>query len=238
MRYNAPVPKVLVIDDTSELLLAVKTFLSQSGFSVVTAADGLDGRLLAKDSKPDIVLVDADLPGLDGHGVCRSLKADPETKTLPVIIMSGRLVDEGSVVSGLEGGADDYILKPFRMKVLLARLRAVLRRSAGAAAPAARGAGRLALDSEGRTVKVDGKPVKLTRKEFDLLALLIEKPGRVITSSFLLESVWGYDLTQYNDTHTVETHVSRLRKKLGIPCIENVPGIGYKYAVEEDAAKH
>ena len=222
--------RILVLDDSADLLEAVKKFLSQNGFSIVTGKDGSEGRLLAQESAPDLVLADADMPGLDGHTLCRVLKKDPKTKAIPVIIMSGTMMEEKDIVAGLEGGADDYIIKPFPMKVLLARIHAVLRRFEASPAAArklkARG---LSIDPAAREVKVDGQAVALTRKEFDLLALLIEKAGRVLTPGFLLETVWGYDLADYNDPHTVESHISRLRKKIGAERIENVSGCGYKF---------
>jgi len=225
--------RILVLDDSADLLEAVKKFLSQNGFSVVAGKDGSEGRLLAQESAPDLILADADMPGLDGHTLCRVLKKDPKTKAIPVIIMSGTMMEEKDIVAGLEGGADDYIIKPFPMKVLLARINAVLRRFEASPAAArklkARG---LSIDPAAREVKVDGQAVALTRKEFDLLALLLSKAGRVLTPGFLLEAVWGYDLADYNDPHTVEVHISNLRKKLGprfSARIKAVAGHGYKF---------
>ena len=222
--------RILVLDDSADLLEAVKKFLSQNGFSIVTGKDGSEGRLLAQESAPDLVLADADMPGLDGHTLCRVLKKDPKTKAIPVIIMSGTMMEEKDIVAGLEGGADDYIIKPFPMKVLLARIHAVLRRFEASPAAArklkARG---LSIDPAAREVKVDGQAVALTRKEFDLLATLLSKAGRVLSIPYLLETVWGYDPADYNDPHTVESHISRLRKKIGAERIENVSGCGYKF---------
>lgn len=222
--------KILVLDDSPELLDAVKSHLARSGFTVLTGTNGADGRLLAQESAPDLVLADADMPGLDGHTLCRVLKKSPKTQAIPVIIMSGTMMEEKDIVAGLEGGADDYILKPFPMRVLLARIRAVLRRfEATPAVERKLKAKGIELDPAAREVKVNGKAAALTRKEFDLLALFIEKPGRVLTPSFLLETVWGYDLADYNDPHTVETHIFRLRQKIGVKNIVNVPGCGYKF---------
>jgi two-component system alkaline phosphatase synthesis response regulator PhoP len=178
------------------------------------------------------VLTDAEMPGLGGHALCRTIKKSPSLSHVPVIIMSGEMIDEKDVVAGLDGGADDYIIKPFPMKVLLSRIRAVLRRfeqfPETEKSLKARG---ITLDPASREVRIAGEKVALTRKEFDLLALFIEKAGRVLTNAYLLETIWGYDLADYNDPHTVETHISRLRGKLGkeaARCLVNVHGMGYK----------
>ncbi|MFC1679976.1 response regulator transcription factor [Elusimicrobiota bacterium] len=225
--------KILVIDDVASLRQAVEKMLLREDFSVITAADGSDGLLLAEEAHPDLILADAVMPGLDGHALCRVLKRKRQTQNIPVIIMSGEMIEEKDIVAGLEGGADDYVAKPFPMKVLLARIRAVLRRyEHGPAAEETLKRYGIELDPASREVRVQGKGVSLTRKEFDLLALLLSRPGRVLTSNFLLESVWGYDLADYNDPHTVETHISHLRKKLGPKVakrIANVRGCGYKF---------
>ena len=208
--------RILVVDDDPQLAEAVRNYLSHQGFTVAVAADGSDARLMAIECDPELVLLDAELPGIDGHTLARLLRRDPRTKAVPVILMSGRLVEDEDVVKGLEGGADDYLLKPFTMKVLLARIRAVLRRYEPASGAKAKlKALGLELDPAAREAKVGGKGVQLTRKEFDLLALLVEKAGRVLSAPFLLEAVWGYDPADYNDPHTMETHVSQLRKKVG-----------------------
>ncbi|MEK7744653.1 MAG: response regulator transcription factor, partial [Elusimicrobiota bacterium] len=221
------------IDDVESLRKAVSKALAQAGFGVVSAADGSDGLLLAQEAAPDLILCDAVMPGLDGNALLRVLKRGKRTAGIPIIIMSGEMIEEKDVVSGLEGGADDYIAKPFPMKVLLARIRAVLRRydHEEESLTIQKRCG-IALDPEGRTVKVSGEAVELARKEFDLLALLLSRPGRVLKPGFLLEAVWGYDLADYNDPHTVETHISRLRKKLGPSLakrIVSVRGIGYRF---------
>lgn len=227
-------PKILVIDDVAELRKAIEKMLTQNDFAVVTAANGSDGLLLAQEAGADLVLTDAVMPGLDGHALCRVLKKSAKTRTLPVIIMSGEMVEERDIVSGLEGGADDYVIKPFPMKVLLARIRAVLRRYAQDAGTNERlkrfG---IELDPSRREVRIDGQVIALARKEFDLLALFLSSGGRVLSTTYLLETVWGYDVADYNDPHTVETHISHLRKKLGAKAgrhICNVRGSGYKFS--------
>ena len=225
--------RILVVDDEEDILKLVEYNLARGGCRVTCVTSGEQALQAARESRPDLVLLDAAMPGLDGHAVCRVLKKDPETRAIPVLMMSGVRIEDKDVVSGLGGGADDYIAKPFSMPVLLARIQAVLRRYQ---APT-RMKGRLKrcgieLDPAGRTVKAGGRPVSLTRKEFDLLAVLISKPGRALSVPYLLETVWGYDPAVYNDPGTVEVHVSRLRRKLGpgiAKRIASVLGHGYKF---------
>ena len=225
--------KVLVIDDDAKLVEVVRRHLTANSFAVVGASRGDDGLLFARESRPDIVLTDVQMPGLDGQALCRILRKEPRLPPVPVIIMSGAMISDKDVLAGFEGGADDYIIKPFSLPVMQARIEAVLRRystvSEGAANLKRCG---IELDPAGRTVKVRGRLVALTRKEFDLLTVLISKAGRVLNILFLLETVWGYDPADYNDPGTVEVHVSHLRKKLGPALakrIVNVPGHGYKF---------
>lgn len=232
--------KVLVVDDDRAILQMIKRFLSDNGVAVVITDNGSEALLLVKDSRPDIVLCDSQMPGLDGQALCRAIKREAKTAAIPVVLMSGERMGDQDVVAGLEQGADDYLLKPFSMSVMLARLRAVLRRS-GTQAPSADVLSKsgIELDVDGRTVKVGGKPVALTGKEFDLLAILISKSGRLLSVTYLLETVWGYDPAKYNDPGTVEVHVSHLRRKLGprhARHIVNVPGHGYKFDPAPEAA--
>ena len=225
--------KILVVDDDKAILSLVRKYLSANGYTVVVTDNGSEALMLVRETKPDVILCDVDMPGLDGNAVCRVLKKEATTQAIPVVIMSGARINEPDVLAGFAGGADDYVTKPFSLAVLSARLEAVLRRYKGGAAMAAKlkKAG-IELDPEGRTVKVAGKSVSLTRKEFDLLAALLEKAGRVLSVPYLLQTVWGYDPADYNDPGTVEVHVSHLRKKLGpklAKLITNLPGHGYKF---------
>lgn len=228
-------PKILVIDDDESIRGIVKKYLADNGFSVVLTDNGSEGLLLFRESQPDVLLVDAEMPGLDGYAVCRVLKKETATRQVPVIIMSGSRIDDKDVLSGFEGGADDYVLKPFSLPVLLARIKAVLRRYATSSQMGStlKKCG-IDLDPAGRTVKVNHKAVSLTRKEFDLLATLIGKAGRVLSITYLLETVWGYDPADYNDPGTVEVHVSHLRKKLGPKLAKHIVSvIGHGYKFEE-----
>lgn len=224
---------ILVVDDDESVLRSVSRFMEAKGFQVIAAKDASSALLVAQESAPRLVLSDSEMPGMDGHTLCRILKKDPKTSGIPVILMSGVWISEKDQVSGLEGGADDYIHKPFSLNILQARISAVLRRfetPTKAASETLEGRG-IRLDPAGRTVTVRGKPVRLTAKEFDLLVAFMQKPGRVLKPTHLLEAVWGYDPAVYNNVHTVEVHVSSLRKKLGPAgkSLENVIGCGYKF---------
>ena len=225
--------KILVADDDAKIRDLVRRALAGAGFSVVATDNGADALSLAQESKPDLVLLDAEMPGLDGHALTRVLKRGGRTGGIPVIIMSGAMVSDRDVLAGFEGGADDYLLKPFSLAILVARVQAVLRRYAAPANldESIRKAG-IVLDPAGRTVTIGKRRVPMTRKEFDLLATLLSKSGRFLSVPYLLETVWGYDPADYNDPGTVEVHVSHLRKKLGPklgPRLVNVPGHGYKF---------
>lgn len=223
---------ILVVDDDRSILEIARKFLSARGFGVVVSDNGSEALMLAKETAPDLVLCDAKMPGLDGRALCRVLKKEKATRGVPVVIMSGERIGDADVIGGFGDGADDYVLKPFSLPVLLARLQAVLRRFAPsqAAGDTLKRCG-IELDAAGRTVKAGRQPVSLTRKEFDLLAALLAHPGRVLSVSQLLQTVWGYDPADYNDPSTVEVHVSHLRRKLGARGrhIVNVIGHGYKF---------
>ncbi|MBI4350644.1 MAG: response regulator transcription factor [Elusimicrobia bacterium] len=228
--------KILIIDDDNAILKLVKKYLSSTGYGAVITDNGSEGLLLFRESRPDLVLVDAEMPGLDGHAVCRVIKKEAAARSVPVIIMSGAKIEEKDMLSGFAGGADDYVLKPFSLPVLAARIQAVLRRYEASSHMESklRKCG-IELDPAGRSVKCDGKSINLTRKEFDLLATLIDKAGRVLSVAYLLETVWGYDPADYNDPGTVEVHISHLRRKIGRErgrLIVNVQGHGYKFEAD------
>ena len=223
--------RILVIEDDPDIALSLRLKLERDGgFEVVTAHDGAAGLKLALDRPPDLVLLDVNLPGMDGFEVCRHLRKEPATAATPVIMLTAR-IGESDRVAGLDLGADDYITKPFSPKEALARVRAVLRRSDRAAeGPEALADGALRIDVGARHVEVSGQALALTRREFDLLVELIRQRGRVLTRERLLETVWGYDYP--GETRTVDVHVRRLRQKLGSPVdgrVETVVGVGYRY---------
>lgn len=216
------------------MLEVIRRYLENHGFSVIFTDNGSEALLMVRDSRPDLVITDVGVPGLDGFELCKAIKDSAETSAIPVIIISGEKTGETDLVAGYDRGADDFLTKPFSFSVLKAKINAVLRRySAGSGQRAGkiREQG-LELDPAARTVKVDGRPAALTRKEFDLLTLLLEKKERVLSVAYILETVWGYDMATYDNPHTVETHVSSLRKKLGknfAPRLVSVTGHGYKF---------
>ncbi len=225
--------KILLVDDDQLVLNSTRRFLEERGFRVAPAVNGSEAVELARESKPDLVITDAEMKGLDGFTLCKALKETEGFSGVPVIIVSGRKISEEDVLAGYNKGADDYILKPFSFPVLLAKIKAVMRRYEGVAEKTDK-INRLGMviDPSGRTVTVGGSLVTLTRKEFDLLMALITEEGRLLAVPYLLETVWGYDPASYNDPHTVGVHVSSLRKKLGAGIgshIVSVTGHGYKF---------
>ena len=223
--------RILVIEDDPDIALSLRLKLERDGgYTVETVEDGSAGMRSAIDRPPDLVLLDVNLPGMDGFEVCRNLRKNPATAATPVIMLTAR-IDESDRISGLDLGADDYITKPFSPKEALARIRAVLRRSERAdAGPDALADGALRIDVGSRRAEVSGRDLALTRKEFDLLVELMRQQGRVLTRERLLETVWGYDFP--GETRTVDVHVRRLRQKLGPPVderVETVVGVGYRY---------
>jgi two-component system alkaline phosphatase synthesis response regulator PhoP len=224
--------KILLVEDDRQMLEVMRRYLENHDFSVIFTDNGSEAMMMAKDSRPDVVVADAGLPGLDGFALCKSLKSSPDTAATPVIIISGGRTEDEDIVEGYGKGADDYLTKPFAYQVLAAKINAVLRRYSGAPEAGLIREKGVELDPGARTARVGGKPVQLTRKEFDLLTLLLEKKGRVLGVPYLLETVWGYDMANYDNPHTVETHVSSLRKKLGVKLgarIHSVTGHGYKF---------
>ncbi len=222
--------RVLIIEDDPDIALSLRYSLERGGeFAVSVARDGEDGLQRSLAHPPDLVLLDLNLPGIDGVEVCRRLRRERSTMTLPIIMLTAR-VEESDRVAGLDLGADDYITKPFSVKEVVARVRALLRRARTPLDHArVLTAGIVELDEARRLVTVAGHEVALTRKEFDLLADLLRHPGRVASRDRLLQRVWGYD--HAGTTRTVDVHVRQLRKKLGPQAaayIETVVGVGYR----------
>lgn len=225
--------KILAVDDEADIRHLLRALFEEAGHTVFCAASGREALLTAVDSQPDIALCDVRMPGMDGFELCRRLRADPGTARMPVLLASGTSREERDQLAGFAQGADDYVLKPFVPRLLLAKVEAVVRRHAAVAdlreVLLASGA---AIDMPSQTVTLAGRRASLTRKEFDLLTLLIRKRGRVLTPQFLLEAVWAVDLAERNDPHTVAVHISSLRRKAGQRLgrrIVTVPGRGYRF---------
>ena len=224
---------MLVVEDEADVAEMIRYNLGKEGYDVRLAGNGTDALRLAKEAKPDVILLDIMVPQLNGWEICRRLKQDRETVAIPVIMVTGR-VEEGDKVLGFEMGADDYVTKPFSPRELLARVRAVTRRGRLGDADGAQvlRAGDLEIDRQRFEVKMKGRLVELTRKEFDLLATLIRTPGRVFGREELLDLVWGQD--GFVEPRTVDVHVARLRAKFTaarapMPAIETVRGVGYRF---------
>jgi DNA-binding response OmpR family regulator len=226
---------VLVVEDEPAIADAVVQRLLSEGFDARAVGDGLKAVELCRRLRPDLVVLDLMLPGLDGLEVCRRIQAE---RRVPVVMLTAR-DDETDLVVGLAVGADDYVTKPFSPRELVARIRAVLRRVADAAQGAVLRAADVELDHAGRRVHRDGVEVHLTPIEFDLLALLLSRPGVVFSREQLLADVWGYG--DGAGPRTVDSHVRALRRKLGDDAVRTVHGIGYALGLEDggtDPAGH
>jgi two-component system, OmpR family, alkaline phosphatase synthesis response regulator PhoP len=218
---------ILVVDDEQRIVDLARMYLEQEGYAVVSAPDGERAIQKVRHDNPALVVLDIMLPGMDGFEVCRQLRS---TSDVPIIMLTARTEDIDKIV-GLELGADDYLTKPFNPRELVARVRAILRRADRIRPEQTRPAlmmGNLTIQPDQRAVLVDGMPVSLRMKEFDLLLALASNPSLVFTRERLLDVVWGYDFA--GETRTVDVHVAHLRHKLAgmTPVIETVWGVGYK----------
>ena len=226
--------RVLVVEDEQDVAELIRYNLTREGYEVVVASNGADALKSARELLPEVILLDIMVPQLNGWEVCRRLKQEADTSAIPVIMVTGR-VEEGDKVLGFELGADDYVTKPFSPRELIARIRAVVRRGRPAESGAKKTrlkAGELQIDRERFEVTMQGQPVELTRKEFELLAVLVGTPGRVFGRDELLDLVWGRD--GFVEPRTVDVHVARLRAKfiaakLPPPGVETVRGVGYRF---------
>lgn len=222
---------ILIVDDEQRIIDLAQMYIEQEGYRVISATDGAEAYRMILDDTPALIVLDLMLPGMDGLEVCRRVRARSD---VPIIMLTARSDDIDKIV-GLELGADDYLTKPFNPRELVARVKAILRRSERRAQPAPGGIsiGNLAIDPERRTVRVGGRVVDLRMKEFDLLLTLAENPGVVFSRERLLDVVWGYDFA--GETRTVDVHVAHLRHKLkgAQPAIETVWGVGYKLDMDD-----
>jgi two-component system phosphate regulon response regulator PhoB len=228
VEMNGQSARILIVEDEEPLSLLLRYNLETEGYEVETVARGDDADTRLRESTPDLVVLDWMLPGLSGIELCRRLRARPETKSLPIIMLTAR-GEESERVRGLSTGADDYIVKPFSVPELVARIRSLLRRSRPERLADVLTLGEIELDRVKKRVSRGGRDVELGPTEFRLLEFLMERPGRVFTREQLLDGVWGSEV--YIDERTVDVHVGRLRKALnrgrdGDP-IRTVRGSGY-----------
>ena len=227
--------KILIVEDEANIRQLLRYNLEKEGFQVMEAIDGIQGLRTAQREKPDLVLLDLMLPGMDGLEVCRTLKGTPATSALPIIMLTAK-AEEVDKIIGLELGADDYMTKPFSPRELTARIKAVLRRSQKETAlPGELQVGRLRFNFSRYEVSMGGVKLELTPKEYELLKMLATNLGKVFTREQLLEKVWGYEY--FGDTRTVDVHVRHLRAKMAADpatadMLETVRGFGYRLREE------
>lgn len=220
--------RVLIIEDEKDIVRLLKYNLEKEGYKTLTAADGESGLALARKESPDLLILDLMLPKLDGIQVCRTLRQDSQ---VPILMLTAKK-EEIDRILGLEIGADDYMIKPFSVRELLARIKTILRRTQ----PVEKSehvvrAGQVIADFSRYTVTVRGKPIALSSKEFEFLKVLIQAKGKALTRDQLLERVWGYDQSYEIDTRTIDQHIARLRDKLGPESkrIVTVKNVGYRF---------
>jgi len=221
--------RVLVVDDDAKTVELVKLYLNRDGYRVLAAYDGAEALRLARERRPDLIVLDLMLPGMDGLEVCRTLRDESD---VPIIMLTARTTDEDKL-AGLSLGADDYVTKPFSPRELAARVRAVLRRLPGERGPAEIKRGKLTLNFLKQEASVVGRPLNLTPTEFKLLGVLIKEPGRVFSRAELVEKALGYDYEGFD--RTIDVHILNLRRKLEVDpkhpkYIKTAYGAGYKFS--------
>ena len=226
--------RILVVDDDPEIVRLLRAYLEQNGYQALVAYDGAKALQVLRHERPDLVVLDLMLPDLDGWEVTRVVRSDPTLAGTPILMLTARVEDHDKI-AGLEMGADDYVTKPFNPREVVARVRALLRRAQGEAAPRVLQAGAVTIDLDAHQVQVQGQPVPLTPCEFGLLQALAEQPGHALTRSQLIEKGRGYDYEGLE--RTVDSHIKNLRRKLeecgGAPeMVETVFGVGYRLKVE------
>jgi two-component system alkaline phosphatase synthesis response regulator PhoP len=223
--------KILVIDDEEHILELIKFNLENNGYKVLVATNGIDALKVAKMEVPQLILLDLMLPGMDGYDVCKEVRRDNSISSIPIIMITAK-GEELDKILGLELGADDYITKPFSIRELLARVKAVLRRTTTQYIDKSYKFGNITIDFSKHEVLKNEMRIDLTLKEFELLEILIKNKGRVMTRDFLLDKIWGYEYI--GETRTVDVHIRHLRQKVedddkNPKFIETIRGIGYRF---------
>ncbi len=216
---------ILIIDDEPDIIEIIKYNLEKEGFAVKTALNGLEGIEIAKSFNPDLILLDVMMPKMDGIEVCDTIRSMEQFKSTIICFLTARSEDY-SQIAGLDAGADDYISKPVKPKVLISRLNALLRRKANPISNF-NSENQLFIDREKYLVKLNNKEIQLPKKEFELLALLYSKPNSVFERNVILEKVWGSDIVVGD--RTIDVHIRKLREKIGDNYIKTVKGVGYKF---------
>ena len=224
-------PRILLVDDEEDILEFVSYNLQREGFRVYTGRNGREAIELAGKIKPDLVILDVMMPEMDGIAACEEIRKLPVCKNVVVAFLTARGEDY-SQIAGFEAGADDYITKPIRPKVLISRVKALLKRSGGIASDIddnekILNIGDIVIDKERYILKIDGKELTLPRKEFELLSLLVSKPDKVFTRDEIYKSVWGNNVIVGD--RTIDVHIRKLREKIGNDHIRTLKGIGYKF---------
>jgi two-component system alkaline phosphatase synthesis response regulator PhoP len=217
--------KILLVDDEPDILEFLSYNLKKEGYTVLTSSNGNDALVLADKEIPDLIILDVMMPGMDGIETCAELRKKPALKNTMITMLTARSEDF-TQIAGFDAGADDYINKPIKPKVLVSRVKALLRRTA-MITEGAEEIGGLHIDRERYLVRRDGLEYVFPRKEFELLALLVSKPGKVFTREEILNKVWGEDVIVGD--RTIDVHIRKLREKLGEHYIKTVKGVGYKF---------
>ena len=225
--------KALIVDDERAIVDLVRHHLEKEGIVCLEASEGETALQLARTERPDLLMLDLMLPGIDGLEICRLLRREPATAAMVIIMLTAKAEEVDRVV-GLEMGADDYVVKPFSPRELVARVKAVLRRGRDSQAGTVQRVGTIEVDDAKRQVRLAGRVVGLTVKEFDLLSALMQAKGRVLNREQILEVVWGYANAVDVESRTVDVHVRRLREKLRDERhrIVTVKGVGYRFETE------
>jgi len=224
--------KILVVDDEDHIVELISYNLINSGYSVIIANNGVDAVRIAKEENPKLILLDLMIPGLDGYDVCKAIRSDENTKDISIIMLTAK-GEELDKIIGLELGADDYITKPFSIRELLARIKAILRRSKlSMGNEELYKTKEISINFERREVTILDKKIDLTLKEFELLEILVKNRGKILTRETLLDKIWGYEY--YGETRTVDVHIRYLRKKIEVDdknpkFIETIRGVGYRF---------
>ena len=230
-------PRILIVDDEPDILELVGYNLREAGMTPVFARDGSNAITIARETKPELIVLDLMLPEMDGLEVCKILQKDPRTQTIPIVMLSGRAAEMDRVV-GLELGASDYVTKPFSLRELVLRIKnALLRNRAGDARFTGLKVSGLEIDVPLRMVVADGKALDLTPSEFELLVVLAGNRGQAQTRAYLLQRVFGHEMPVHS--RTVDTHINRLQKKLGVAAhyIEAVRCVGYRFIPDEPSGR-